>query len=159
MVMKKHSKSYGIDMMGVKLFMWRVLCHITLLAKNQQNLSCSFRDKSLATAWQPRSERGSGVIDHVFHSFMTSHNTRKCVRATRSCSDVILKTRNWLTANVPLLGLSPFKIIGRGLKKIGFPENRNRSGGGEGRSRKSESEGWEVNSGKLEGGKWNESWN
>ena len=56
MVMKKLSHGSDIDLMVTKLCIWCLLNHTNLLAENEQNLPHGFRDRPLATAWQPTSK-------------------------------------------------------------------------------------------------------
>ncbi len=60
MVIKKLSNGSDIDLMVTKLCIWCLLNHTNLLAENEQNLPHGFRDRPLATAWQPTSKWDSG---------------------------------------------------------------------------------------------------
>ncbi len=64
-IWKKLSKSSHIGPMVLTFCMWSLLPHMDLPTKNEENLPQGF-------AWQPKSERGPGVIGNVFRSFMAS---------------------------------------------------------------------------------------
>ena len=61
-ITKNYSKSLNINLIFIDFGMWSLLHHITLSAKNEQNLPHGSGDKPIATAWQLKSDWGSGGI-------------------------------------------------------------------------------------------------